>query len=233
MEIIYWSDYACPYCYIAERRLHNAIKALNMENKVKFLPKAFELDPQASRSVVSDTAHRFAIKYNLPLEVAMAQVEHISRLGKEAGIDFRYATTRYTNTFDAHRLMKLALSTGDAEIARKTNELLFDAYFTRNLEVSSPETLLAVGLDAGLDKTSILALLDSDEFGEAVRIDEREAMERGIHGVPYFIFPDGTTIPGAISEQDFIELLKRNKISNPIEIGKCGPDGCAVNFKSE
>ena len=230
MHIIYWSDYACPYCYIAERRLHTAIRALGMENEVSFEPRAFELDPGAAKTVQSDTAHRFALKYGLPLTQAMAQIEHISALGREAGIDFRYATTQYTNTFDAHRLMKLALSTKDAAIAAKTNELLFAAYFTRNLKLADDATLLGVGEEAGLERESILAMLHSDAFTDEVRADERAAAERGVRGVPYFIFPDGATVPGAISERDFKDLLQRNRGREPMAAQQCGPEGCAVDF---
>ena len=230
MHIIYWSDYACPYCYIAERRLHTAIQALGMENEVSFEPRAFELDPGAAKTVQSDTAHRFAMKYGLPLAQAMAQIEHISALGREAGIDFRYATTQYTNTFDANRLMKLALSTKDQAVAARTNELLFAAYFTKNLKLADEDTLLAVGGEAGLARESILSMLHSDAFADEVRADERAAAERGVRGVPYFIFPDGATIPGAISERDFRDLLQRNRGREPVAAQQCGPEGCAVHF---
>ncbi len=26
MQLVIWSDFACPYCYIGETRLHNAIE---------------------------------------------------------------------------------------------------------------------------------------------------------------------------------------------------------------
>ncbi|MDE7240468.1 DsbA family oxidoreductase [Desulfovibrio sp.] len=229
MHITYWSDYACPYCYIAERRLHNAIKSMGMEAEVILEPRAFELDPGAAKTVQSDTATRFARKYGLPLAQAQAQIEHISALGREAGIDFRYAETQYTNTFDAHRLMKLALSTGDRNLAAKTNELLFAAYFTKNLRLAEESTLVDVGLEAGLDRERILAMLHSDEFAAEVRADERAAAERGVRGVPFFLFQDGMTIPGAISEHDFREILQRNRTSAPAA-QQCGPEGCAVNF---
>ena len=34
MKITYWSDFACPYCYIGEERLLKAIKRLGMENDI-------------------------------------------------------------------------------------------------------------------------------------------------------------------------------------------------------
>lgn len=227
MVIEYWSDYACPYCYIGEKRLHNAVKKLGLEKEITYRPRAFELDPSAPREVQSDTATRFARKYRLPLEQAEAQIEHISNLGREVGLDFRYATTRYTNTFDAHRLMKLALSTGDRSIADSTNELLFAAYFSRNLELADPETLLAVGIEAGLAEQAIKSMLESDQFGQEVHDDERAAAERGIHGVPYFVFPDGLTVPGALSENDFMLALKRN-LGSASSASQCGPDGCEI-----
>lgn len=231
MKIIFWSDYACPYCYIGERRLHKAINKLGLADQIIFEPKAFELDPDAPATVVSDTPSRFARKYRMPLEQAIAQVEHISQLGRAEGIDFRYASTQYTSTFNAHRLMKLALSTNDKDIAAKTNELLFAAYFTENHKLAEDATLLKIGHDAGLDENAVKKMLGSDEFAAAVREDEREAAARGIHGVPYFIFPDGATVPGAVSENDFVQILQRNlSVINSIKAEQCGPNGCAVKF---
>ncbi|MDE6294783.1 MAG: DsbA family protein, partial [Muribaculaceae bacterium] len=102
-----WSDFACPYCYIGETRLERAIEELGLKDDIQIDYRAFELDPTAPKEVVSTTPERFAQKYRLSLEGAKEQIREISDLGKELGIDFRYATTRYSNTRDAHRLMKL------------------------------------------------------------------------------------------------------------------------------
>lgn len=232
MKIMFWSDYACPYCYIGEARMRKAVAELGLEGKVNYEPRAFELDPGAHSEVQSDTATRFAAKYRLPLPQAVAQIEHISSLGRSEGIDFKYATTLYTNTFNAHRLMKLALSINDPEIAAKTNELLFAAYFTKNLKLADPGTLEAVGKEAGLNAEEVIDLLKTDRFGAEVREDERAAAERGVHGVPYFVFEDGFTVPGAISTEDFKLAIQRalsvsgDRTSS--EVLQCGADGCAL-----
>ena len=108
MKITYWSDFACPYCYIGNTRLKRAIDDLNLD--VEFDIRAFELDQNAPENVQSTTVERFAKKYGLSLEDAKRQVAQISGLGHDEGIDFKYETTLYTNTRDAHRLMKLAQS---------------------------------------------------------------------------------------------------------------------------
>lgn len=235
MKISYWSDYACPYCYIAEARLHKAIRELGLGEKVDLLPLAFQLDPQAPDEPLSDTATRFAAKYRLPLIEAKAQIEHISRLGNAEGLDFRYATTQFTNTFNAHRLMKLALSKNNKELAAKTNELLFAAYFTKNLRLAEDSVLIEAGLLAGLQENEILEVLKSDMFASEVRADEAAAARQGVHGVPYFMFPGGLNIPGAISTEDFKEVLRRSLLNEQAQAStpagqQCGPDGCKVDF---
>lgn len=234
MRITWWSDYACPYCYIAEARLKRAVEAMNLTERIEYLPRAFELNPAAPNEVVSDTPTRFAAKYQMTLEEAKAQIEYISRQGQREGIDFRYATTQYTNTFNAHRLMKLALSKNDPKLASKTNELLFDSYFTKNLRLAEDATLIEAGLMAGLPEDEIVAVLKSDRFGPDVRADEKAAAARGVSGVPYFLFPGGFAIPGAVSFTAFKDALASalafEKARATIEGQQCGPSGCAVDF---
>ena len=125
MKIEIWSDYACPFCYIGEKRLEKALAEVG-SNDIDIEFKSFELDPTASKEVVSDTVDRFAIKYGMSKEEATHRIEQISLMGRREGIDFKYATTQYTNTFDSLRLTKLAQKYGHNEIIIK----LFDAYFT-------------------------------------------------------------------------------------------------------
>ena len=49
MKVTYWSDYACPFCYIGETSLKQAIANLKMEHDIQLEMKAFELDPEGSK----------------------------------------------------------------------------------------------------------------------------------------------------------------------------------------
>lgn len=59
MNVIYWSDYACPFCYIGETILRKAFTNLHTNEKLELVMKSFELNPTASREVVSSTPERF------------------------------------------------------------------------------------------------------------------------------------------------------------------------------
>ena len=185
MKITYWSDYACPYCYIGETRLKKALKDINIPVEVEM--KSFQLDPSAPVKSNGDTQTRFANKYGISFAQAGVQIEVISRMGRSEGLDFRYATTLFTNTMDAHRLTKLAQSKNDSALTERLIENIFRAYFTDNKELADIELLQSIGETSGLDSSEVKNLLSSNQFEEQVINDEREAFERGIHGVPFYI----------------------------------------------
>ena len=235
MTLTLWSDFACPYCYIGETRLQKAINELGLEDAVEVDFRAFELDPTASKEVVSDTPERFAKKYGLSLNGAKQQIEEISRLGREEGIDFKYATTRYTNTRDAHRLMKLAEAKYDRDLVGRLNEALFKAYFVENLELSDHKVLLDKAVSVGMDEAQVKAMLESNEYDDEVRFDEREAAMRGVRGVPYIVFNGEFAVPGAMTVDGFKSALQRVLKRQEKEAQKtterphqCGPDGCKL-----
>ena len=233
IKISYWSDYACPFCYIGEKRMKNLLKELNLEDKFEFIFRCFELNPSASKNVESKTDERFAKKYMITIEQARNRIESINNLGKEEGIDFKYDSTLYTNTFDAHRLTKLVQSKGNYENISKLINLLYDAYFTKNLKLADRDVLINIGTQVGCTKEEIEKLLDNDDFGKEVRKDEEDGYNEGVHGVPYFIIGDLYIINGAeskeIMKKKLINAINNEKESNhKFEGMTCGPDGCFI-----
>ncbi len=232
MKITYWSDFACPYCYIGNTRLKKAIRDLCLENEIEFDIHAFELDQNAPEDVESTTVERFAIKYGLSFDDAQKEVEGISRLGIEEGIDFKYASTLYTNTRNAHRLMKLAQSKNDSELVENLNAILFDAYFTKNLKLADRDVLLDVGCEAGLEKEEIGEVLDSDLFNSAVERDEEIALTGGIHAVPFYLFDGKYSVPGALSYNDFktvlSQIMSENEVDENNETDSCEDGICRI-----
>ena len=235
MEITYWSDYACPYCYIGETRLKKALEQTGLQNETTLTMKAFQLDPDAPQHAAGDTTSRYAAKYGQSLEQAAKSVAHISALGEAEGLGFAYADTLFTNTMDAHRLTKLAQSRGDDAVTEKLINLLFKAYFTDGLELADHDVLMKAGLEAGLPEDEIRRVLDSDEFFDAVRQDEREAAALGVHGVPYFVVDGMLAIPGSLTTEGFVNVLteqlpqiKAQSQSQTAAGSTCGPDGCKL-----
>lgn len=224
MKIEIWSDYACPFCYIGEKRLAKALAEVGDKN-ITLEFKSFELDPYADKEVTTTTPERFATKYGLSLEAAKERIEQISLMGRREGIDFRYATTRYANTFDALRLTKFAQEKGHDEIITK----LFDAYFTKNLVLSDFAVLKKIAVECGLDGKEVDEVLNSERYAEDVRADEIQAAQLGIHGVPYFVVGGKYGLSGAqpvdILKQAITEALT-DEAEEKLNGMTCGVDGC-------
>lgn len=226
MKVTYWSDYACPYCYIGETRLKNAMQALGADGDIEVEMKAFQLYPGASQMPEESTQERFALKYGLSSEEAARRIESISRLGRAEGLEFNYSSTRNSNTMDAHRLTKLAHALGNDTF----EELCYAAYFGDNQVLADHGVLRKIAQTAGLPDEEVERVLAGDAYREDVLADEREAAERGIHGVPYFLLDGKVAIPGAWPADKMKaalqSLLDVQKEVEPSQGMTCGIEGC-------
>lgn len=230
--ITIWSDYACPYCYIGEKRLKDALKALNVEDEFKFEYRAFELDPNAPIKPEGNIDELLAAKYGITVEKAKKNIEHIDNLGKELGINMKFGTSLRTNTFDAHRLMKFAETEYEQVVAEAFNNALFDAYFTKNLNLADRKVLLNMAENCAIDGNQAKEVLDQDLYANDVRYDEKEAQMRGIQGVPYIVFDGRIAVPGAVSTNDFKavvrEVLENKNDERHAQGPSCDETGCKI-----
>ncbi len=207
MRIQYWSDYACPYCYIGETNLRHALDELGVS--YVFEMKAFELDPYAKKSAGGDIVAMFAAKYQLNLEDAQKRVDSINEMAQAAGLEFDYGKVFHTNTFDAHRLTKMAMAKGGTAMADQMAERLYKAYFAEGVDVGDQEVLVKLGTEAGLDAADIRAMLEGKDYSDQVSLDERQAQMNRISSVPCFVIEDTVAVPGAMPKEQFMEVIKK------------------------
>lgn len=207
MEITIWSDFACPFCYIADARIQNIINDLGVKDQVTFDRHAFQLYPDAPKNVTEITLDRFAAKYQLTKEEAAERIEQISKMGESEGLDFKYSSTLNTNTMDAHRLAQWAKDQNDYEKSEKLNELLFKAYFSDNLKLADHQVLTDLAVEAGYDKDIVEKFLDSEDYKRTVVSDELFVQQHGVHAVPFIII-DGKDYMGAQPREVFEKAIK-------------------------
>lgn len=206
MKIQYWSDYACPFCYIGSKNLKEALKELNLEETpLEF--RSFELDPNPEQPLITDLVGFFAEKYGIPRESAMERINDIHEMAKDAGLGFDYTKVQKSSTLNAHRLTKLAAEKG---LENKATELLYAAYFDDHKNLNDPETLREIGNQLGLDPEEVNQLLENpEEYLSDVRADEIESYQLGVQGVPFFVINEELAIPGAISKDQWKQVLSQ------------------------
>src|SRR5581483_6904834 len=151
-------------------------------------------DPGAPAAPAADDPERIAKKYGRSRDEMLAMMKRIEETGAKDGLELHLTTARSGNTFDAHRVLKLAADRG-AEPAVMSR--ILRGHFTENALVSDREVLVRLASEAGLPADEVRDVLASDRYEDAVRADESEARSLGIGGVPFFVFAGKYAVSGA------------------------------------
>ncbi|MBT2443385.1 DsbA family oxidoreductase [Streptomyces sp. ISL-36] len=232
MRVEIWSDIACPWCYIGKARFEKGLAAFAHRDDVEVVHRSFELDPNRPKGDTAPVIEMLAKKYGRTLEEARAMEAHVASNAHSEGLGYRTEGRDHGNTFDIHRLLHLAGERG------RQNELLDLAYranFAEERSVFDPETLVRLGVEAGLDETEVRSVLaDEDAYADAVRADEREAAELGANGVPFFVLDRRYGVSGGQPAEVFTQALEQawqGRTPQPIgaDAAVCDTDGtCEV-----
>ncbi|WP_051468814.1 DsbA family protein [Actinomadura oligospora] len=132
------------------------------------------------------------------------RIARIRSLGMAEGLELNLQLARPVNTFDAHRLVKLAAVRGRAD---QMMELLLHAYHTEGLNVADEQVLRRLGGEAGLDGDEVRAVLAGDDHAEQIRADRRRAAEAGVTGVPSLVIDGRPPVSGVQAVADLQRLI--------------------------
>jgi predicted DsbA family dithiol-disulfide isomerase len=205
MRIEVWSDVVCPWCYLGKRRLESALRRFDHGDEVDVRWRSFELDPAAPRRRPVSAAEHLAAKYGMTIGQVEASWARLTALGEADGIEFRLEATQGGSSFDAHRLTHLGAAHG---LRDEITERLFRAYFSEAAPIGERETLVQLGIDAGLPADEVEDTLAADRFASEVRDEERRARELGITAVPFFVIDARYGVAGAQSVETLLEVLE-------------------------
>lgn len=229
MRVDVWSDVVCPWCYIGKRRLEAALAAFEHADAVEVVFHSFELDPNAPAVASESLSEMLSRKYRMPLAKAEEMQAHVTGVARQDGLEFRFAEARPENTFTAHRLLHYAASQSRQGAMK---EALMNAYFCEGGRVGDPETLVRVGVSAGLDADAVRATVaDPSAFADAVRQDEAAARSLGIRGVPFFVIDQKYGISGAQPAEALRRALAQAWSERPVaapDAEGCDADGCEL-----
>ncbi|HEY2513776.1 MAG TPA: DsbA family oxidoreductase [Polyangiaceae bacterium] len=231
LTIDVWSDVVCPWCAIGKCRLDAALAKFSHRDSVRIAWRAFELDPSAPRVQEGDNAARLGRKYGRTRAQAEAMIRNVEQTAAQDGLEFDLLDARSGNTFDAHRLLKLAAERG---VQGAVKERFFRGYMAEKAAIGEPETLVRLASEAGLDAEEVRAVLASDRYAKEVRDEEASARSLGINGVPFFVLAGQLAVSGAQPADVMLRALEQAWAALPasdapdtVDGATCGPEGCA------
>ena len=217
------SDIVCPWCYIGHSRLNRAIddhKKTYPDDKfnLKYLP--FYLNPPAqlrSNKIpafpVESKPRREMYAMKFGPERAHAMERMMTQVASGEGLNFKFGGMTGVSR-NGHRLVYFAQNHGGEEAQNATMLGLWRRYFEQEVDITALETLVDVGVEAGLGSESeIKEFLESGKDGVEVDQIAEEEREKGISGVPHYVIEDRWDVSGAQEPVAFEKLFKRWKDS--------------------
>ncbi|KAE8316539.1 thioredoxin-like protein [Aspergillus transmontanensis] len=206
IEII--SDAICPWCYIGYRNLQ---KALSLYRKtypggskdiieVWWKPYFIDQEPPKESILIQDRM----LRRMDPKMVAAAQTR-LKRVGTDVGIRFRFGGYIGSSRL-AHQLLYLAAREG-SELQCRVSELLFHYQFEEEADISQLDTVIAVGVQAGLREDAVREWLASGVGVAEMEVEAKKARADGVTGVPHFVIGGKHHVEGAVDMSELFDAF--------------------------
>ena len=222
------SDIICPWCYLGNKRLEDALQILEKQwnasssQKITFhkiwIP--YLLNPRIPPDKLISRRQMYLKKFNNSQEKVDKMERNIGILYEKGGLPKYNLDGHVGSTLNAHRLLELARETGHQTELMKC---LFRRYHTEGKSPSQFKNLAAAAVEVGMSQSfeTIMHFLQSDE-----KIDQvAAALQSNSHtfpmlsGVPHFRFAIPSkdrinelvhsVIPGAQDPETFVLSLAK------------------------
>jgi len=204
MQLDVIADPICPWCYVGQRHLEEALRRRPFRDlDIRWRP--FMLDPSIPPEGIERKAY-YKTRYGSEAR-AMQTVGPAIELGAKAGIRFAFnKIARIPNTLDAHRLILWA---SEDERAEAVLTLLFRGYFEEGADIGDRRVLASIADQVGLDAKRIAALLESDTDVSTVIDQDRATRALGINGVPCLLVDEKYALMGAQDPANLVAVFER------------------------
>ena len=176
MEIQYWADIACPYCYMGITQLQRALKKLKIAEQTPLKFMSFQLDPTLPTTTDLSMTEYYAKTHQLTKQEAATQIQKIDQLAADIDLPIKM------------------------ENAIPVNESIADY-----------EALTGAMNEIGLPVADVKKVLESNQYEDEVRKNERRAFMIGMPSAPLFVINNKYSITGAQPYEVFLKALKKVK----------------------
>jgi predicted DsbA family dithiol-disulfide isomerase len=204
LQIDIVSDVVCPWCYIGKRRIENALAQVP-EVPVEINWRPFFLNDWVPREGISRDEYLTA-KFGSP-EAYKKIAGRVVGAAEEEGLLYRpELVRRQPNTIDCHRLIHWAEASGkSADMKQRLMEL----YFRDGGDLTDTNVLVQAAADCGLDADETRRRLATDEDVALISAQARDAADKGISGVPTFVFAQKYAVSGAQPAEQLARAIRQ------------------------
>ncbi|MFD0049579.1 DsbA family protein [Actinomycetes bacterium NPDC127524] len=213
VKIKVYSDYVCPFCFLAEKPFVEAIEGKDVE--VEWMP--YELRPYPNETLKPEEHY-----------LQSTWKQSVYPMAKRMGIDIvlpRVSPQPYTHlAFEGYQYAK------EKDKGNEYNDRMLSAFFQEEQNIGNIDVLTKLAGEVGLDEKEYREALTTRRYKEAHKKALKHAYEEAnITAVPTFVIGD-TTIAGLRSKETLEQIIKdeldKQKAVILMEGMACGIDGC-------
>lgn len=213
VKIKVYSDYVCPFCFLAEQPLEEAIKGKDVE--VEWMP--YELRPYPNETLKPE-GHYLQNTWK----------QSVYPMAESMGIDIvlpRVSPQPYTHlAFEGYQYAR------EKGKGNEYNDRMLRAFFQKEQDIGNIDVLTNLAGELGLDEMEYREALTSRRYKEVHERALKHAYEEvNITAVPTIIIGN-TTITGMRSKETFEQIIKdeldKQRPDILMEGMSCGIDGC-------
>jgi predicted DsbA family dithiol-disulfide isomerase len=207
LQIDIVSDVVCPWCYIGKRRIENAL-ALASEVPVEIHWRPFFLNPWVPREGISREDYLTA-KFG-SVEAYKGIAGRVVAAAGEEGLTYRPdLVKRQPNTTDCHRLIHWAEHDRSGDKSAAMKQRLMELYFREGGDLTNVDVLVQAAADVGMDAERVRKRLATDEDVELISAQAKDASDKGISGVPTFVFAGKYAVSGAQPAEQLARAIRQ------------------------
>lgn len=212
MEILFVSDYVCPYCLVAKEALKQALEEIKLEAHITWQPFELTMEPQERVDTFHDEKRR--AKYQ-------GLAEPCRQLGLDMKLPPRVIPRPYTRL--AFEGWHYACEQGRGE---EYNDLVYQAYFMDEKDIGELSVLTELAVQAGLEADGFVQALKQGSYAEQQEAAvEYARKELEIRHVPT-IYINGEEMAPVFTKEEMISALSREYFKTAGEGLSCGVEGC-------
>lgn len=201
-----WSDIVCPWCYIGESRLHDALRAEGLSDRFHIQVHPFELNPQAPDDDTSATNIDFLVqRKGLSRDQALQMEQQVADLAGELNRPF-VLERPMANTRTIHRICEeINVAGGNG------SDFFFHVerqYFSGELNPFDTDDIASTAVAYGLSETRAYGVIAGHDYAAKIDDERRIAQALGAQGVPFFLFAQSYSAPGALPMETFRQVVR-------------------------
>ncbi len=195
LDVVLFTDYICPFCYIGERRLYRLGERYDLYVDHRF----FEIRPDTPSSGMPLS------ELGYPPDRWRQMMEHLARMaeGEKIPLADREFTT---NSRKAMLLAEAAKEDGNG-VFGVLNERIFAAFFSEGRNIGDDSVLRTLAEEAGVSPATVERAWKDPSYGVKLDRNRSIAARIGVTGVPAFLIGN-RLLEGAVPAETLLAAAR-------------------------